>query len=539
VFAFRSYQSKRLMLLVGFIAFVTAIIVRPGDLGSDDTKRRLQAAHSFWTSAPAVFPDEYPRFGLVGRGGRVYPWYGMGQSLIMLPADVIATVVIESNSQLAEYAKDRPLRVLLVGYMTAPWVTALGIMLCMEFLLSLNFTAAQAASGALSLLFATTFLHYSQNMTENNYILSLTLAGFYFYGDWLRTYSKRSLAFGSIAFGLNLLTRLTTLLDLAAGCIFIVVYLVVTGTDRTAWKERAREFLKVAVPCLLPFIVIDRLYQFYRFGSIFDTYYHLLGIQQKAIYPSLPANFPYSTPFLVGALGPLFSPEKSIFLFDPLLVVLVLVVVLAWSRFNDAIHSLLVTYSVLLVAYIIFYAKYYDWGGDVAWGDRFVISQVHLFAMLAVPLLICYRKALPKWAKVSAAFLTVSSVAIQLSSVVFWPALEYCQLKTMSGHKFVVVLRLFNIIAAMTGKFDQWHLGNIYTHASLHSRVPYPYPFWIWSGHGPHWAAVLIMSVWCALTLILSSLLFSAIRSILPRKSAAEISKAWPAASPALPTATN
>jgi len=30
-------------------------------------------------------PNEYPDFGLHGRGGRLYSWYGIGQSLLMLP----------------------------------------------------------------------------------------------------------------------------------------------------------------------------------------------------------------------------------------------------------------------------------------------------------------------------------------------------------------------------------------------------------------------------------------------------------------------
>ena len=71
-----------------------------------------------------------------------------------------------------------------------------------------------SVAGVLALLFCTTHLHYTQNMMENNYILLLTLTGFSFQYEWLRTGSKRTLFVGSAAFGLNLLTRLTTALDL-------------------------------------------------------------------------------------------------------------------------------------------------------------------------------------------------------------------------------------------------------------------------------------------------------------------------------------
>jgi len=47
-------------------------------------------------------------------------------------------------------------------------------------------------------------------MMENNSILLLTLTGFSFQYEWLRTDNRRALFIGSSALGLNLLTRLTT-----------------------------------------------------------------------------------------------------------------------------------------------------------------------------------------------------------------------------------------------------------------------------------------------------------------------------------------
>jgi len=63
------------MFLVGLTALLTALVVQSGELGSIDTARRLQTTHSFWTSAPPVAAGD---FGLlVGRGGRLYSWYGI------------------------------------------------------------------------------------------------------------------------------------------------------------------------------------------------------------------------------------------------------------------------------------------------------------------------------------------------------------------------------------------------------------------------------------------------------------------------------
>jgi len=77
--------------LLALIAGLLAFVVQSGELGSADTMHRLQTAHSFWTSEPAVFPNEYPEFGVHGRGGKLYDWYGIGQPLLLLPSDIIGT----------------------------------------------------------------------------------------------------------------------------------------------------------------------------------------------------------------------------------------------------------------------------------------------------------------------------------------------------------------------------------------------------------------------------------------------------------------
>jgi hypothetical protein len=58
--------------LLGLAAALIAIVAQSGELGSADTMHRLQTAHSFWTSEPPVFPNEYPEFGIYGRGGKLY-----------------------------------------------------------------------------------------------------------------------------------------------------------------------------------------------------------------------------------------------------------------------------------------------------------------------------------------------------------------------------------------------------------------------------------------------------------------------------------
>ena len=175
-----------------------------------------------------------------------------------------------------------------------------------------------------------------------------------------------------------------------------------------------------ALPVYLFFILLDRLYQFYRFGSFFNTYIGLVTAETKARTPGLPASYPWTTPFETGFFGALFSPEKSIFLFDPLLILMLALALVAWRRFSATVKAYTVTMALLLLAYLSFYARYFAWAGDDAWGDRYVSTTVELSALLAVPLLLRFRKQLRHWLSWFGFVLMGWSLLVQMASLAFW-----------------------------------------------------------------------------------------------------------------------
>ena len=298
------------LLLLSLTAGLLAFVVQSGELGTADTMHRLQTTHWLWTSEPQVSPNEYAEFGLHGRGGRLYSWYGIGQSLLMLPADLLGTWTAH-RAIFSGYSDDPAVRSIVVSYITNIVVNVLTALIAFRLLRQLRFGVRESMAGVLALMFCTTHLHYTQNMMENNFIMLLTLTGFSFQYEWLRTGSQRALFLGSCALGLNLLTRLTTALDLIAGGILVLLVLWFEGAPGRGLWRRLMAYSKVAAPVYSFFLLIDRAYQFYRFGSFTNTYVALFAQQQRLQDPSLPPNFPWSTPFHVGFLGALVQPEKS------------------------------------------------------------------------------------------------------------------------------------------------------------------------------------------------------------------------------------
>jgi hypothetical protein len=353
------------------------------------------------------------------------------------------------------------------------------------------------------LLFCTTHLHYTQNMMENNYIMLLTLVGFSFQYEWLRTGSRRALMVGSAALGLNLLTRLTTGLDLIAAGIFLIAVLWLDGVRGLELWHRFIAYSKITAPVYAFFLLIDRLYQFYRFGSFTNTYTSLAAKEQRLWDPTLPDKFPWSTPFHQGFLGALFKPEKSILIFDLLLVLAIFLFVVLWKRLLPEVRAYALTSLFLLLGYISFYARYAYWAGDFAWGDRYVSTSVQLAALLAVPLLVRYRAQLSRWIWRAGVLLILISLIIQVASLAFWLPLEIYQMESFGHPTFVIALRFKNIAAFALGKMEAWGLNTEemtqdswdYVHITTWNFLPFVLKR---VGAVPAWVVKTAFAIWLA-----------------------------------------
>ncbi len=523
----RVVPSRPLPLLLLVTALFT-FLIQSGELGTSDTTHRLQVAHSLWTNEPQVFPNEYPEFGLHGRGGRLYAWYGIGQSLLMLPADLAGSAAshLPLWSAYARDGDDPTVRDIIVSISTNILVNVLTALAAFRLLALLGFSTAECVAGVLGLLCATTHLHYAQNMTENNYILLLTLVGFGQQYKWMKTGDRWPLFWGSVALGLNLLTRITTALDIfGAACFFLFLLFFAqhqedlsSGADfyitRGQPNLRAiRTYLLNAVPVYAFFFLIDRAYQYIRFGSWTNTYVDVFAREQRQMNPALPASFPFNGGWFrggidSGVLGPFLAPAKSIFLFDPMFPLALLLTIILWRRLQPAVRAFLAASLVLLGAYIAFYARYNWWAGDFAWGDRYISSAVELATLLALPLLLRYRAALGRTVWRAGLAITGASVAIQCASLAFWLPLEIYQMDSFGHHTLVVFLRFKNIAAFAMGKraalglntptmfMDPWDAMHITAWNFLPSLLRH-------IGASPLWAVDVLYGVWIAVAVAL------------------------------------
>jgi hypothetical protein len=124
----------------------------------------------------------------------------------------------------------------------------------------------------------------------------------------------------------------------------------------------------------------------------------------------------FTTPLLTGLYGLLLSHGKSLFVYNPFLVLAIPGAVLLWRR-DRAAAALLV---LLAVVRPLFYARWSAWFGGVTWGPRFLmptavpLSLVAVYAVSRLPLL---RLPLRVVAVAVVAGLAAASVAVSALSV--------------------------------------------------------------------------------------------------------------------------
>jgi hypothetical protein len=220
-----------------------------------------------------------------------------------------------------------------------------------------------------------------------------------------------------------------------------------------------------------------------------------------------------------GLLGPLLEPEKSIFVFDPLFALALVLTVVLWRRMSPVLRAYAVAMLVLLAGYMVLYARYFAWAGDFAWGDRYISSVVEMFAMLAVPLLMRYRRELGSAVWAAGWCVVAASVVIQVASLAFWLPVEIYQIDAMHHDAWTVALRFRNIWALATGRpmlagvdvpgalgdsFDELHMRTWNFMPALMRHV----------GVAPPWLVRLLDAVWVMMAFALVCVVVRMVRML-------------------------
>ncbi|MGH2839190.1 MAG: hypothetical protein ACRDKY_00015 [Solirubrobacteraceae bacterium] len=304
-----------------------------------DGSSMLAVAHGIVHDGSVAVP---PELGVEGHDGSYYSKYGVLLALLsVLPVAIVQPVgAVVGHVDLLEAAVAASLMPLVAAALAAAL-----------FLLGRRLGAPPAASAlvAAGTVLGTYLLPYGRDFfTEPLVALGLVVMV-------ERALAGRELQAGA-AFAFAVLARPQT----AAFAPLLFVYLYARGGVPAV----LRTFPPLAVAA-----AVTVGYNLVRFADALE-----FGYRE-------PADPGFTTPFFEGAAGLLFSPEKSVFLFAPAIVLVPFAAASLWRRDRATVGFAL----ALFAAVFAFAATWWSWQGGWSWGPRLIIPGVALVLVLVAP----------------------------------------------------------------------------------------------------------------------------------------------------------
>jgi hypothetical protein len=464
----------KIPIKVVVIAFLWLIIINPGSLNGD-TLRRLRITHALWTETEEV-PLDYqpsskadPNAGILGVGGKHYYGDDLGQSLLMLPGDWLGTKL----NQLLPQQESNFFRSLVVSFLIFVPLNLAAIISCFWLLRLFDFEEVVAGLASITLLLCTTVLHYSQVHQQNNQLLLCVTIGYATVLAYVRCRDPRFLIFSGLALSIAFLIRAISIIHIFTVLTFLFGCLLYQNRDKSN-NLKAIASLKIGMLWILGFIpcfILGRFLNYIRYGSFLTTG-QTLSVKEISSDPAflglanLPPNYPFINPPHVGILGVLFSPAKSIFIYDPLLLPCLILGIIFWKKFSPYLQCYLITCIFNLALHIFLTSRLDFWAGDSAWGARYHLTSVHLLLIPLIALSIQQIRALKNFKRSIAIGAIALAFLVQISSIIFRPPVEVKRFVFNQPEdylEFRLAKRLNNITCLFDRSFSQKCYDKIYS----------------------------------------------------------------------------
>ena len=404
----RTSQPGLFLFLTAFFLYCLA---SPGNLPGD-TEIRWSVARQFVRTQSFQIEDTVTtHYYATGIDGKRYSFWGLGQSVILLPFAYFG-LMLEEVFGLGANLSDLVAQ-FLSSVLLFPAVGALTVWLFFRVLLLLGYPTKSAILTSAVFGFATMHFHYTVFTHEQSQVALLLL-----FELWCMIKSQKTKRFiylwlMCVAIGICLSFRLSSALEVLS--IFIVAFFSEAIANRNSSKFTIiPKWLWAFFIGTGPFIIMMGWYNYIRFGTIFESGY---GIAAKTMFGGIGA---FGSNPVYSLAGMLFSPGKSIFLYNPVFFLLLFCI----YRLYQGHKSIAIATSLVVIGNFIFNSFHTTWAGDYAWSCRY---QASVLPFLTLPLIIFFDKPHTMVIKTIGALIIGISFVIQIASVTYNFNLEFAQ----------------------------------------------------------------------------------------------------------------
>jgi hypothetical protein len=345
----------------------------------------------------------------VGRGGRSYSQYAVGQSILALPfyglGWILDRVLPESLSRAMAGGGHRLRGKHLGGSVEAFGVglyapLATGVLVAVFFVFQGCLGVSPSRALLCSLLLgtctyvATQATFFLRHTTE----AAAILGGFYCLARYRQTDRTGLLALASLLLSSLLLIRLPA----AVAGLPMAMYLGFVMFEKRVWRRGDR--MRLAGAAALPFLTflgLHMLVNTFKWGTPFES-------------PMLAERSRFAAPLHTSLHANLFSPGMSVFVFSPLLALAPWTLVVFFRRHRAEAF----TAVGLFVVFLLFFSAYEGWPG--LWsapGPRYLLATVPL---LMLPLGLWLDEARRPLAWIAVILLAGAGLLVQLAFMGTW-----------------------------------------------------------------------------------------------------------------------
>ena len=324
-------------------------------------------------------------------GDKFYIWAEVGEALLAIPFYCVGKIVAFVLPVSVQFKS------LLVKAIVSTMNAFFGALLAVVF-----FRLCRKYSSVRTSLFLTltlcfgTFLFPYLKTISRDVQLALCLTGsvyflFSFTGETKQKKTEnKKILYAGVFSALGFLVKMVFLLNV----FFLSGYVLYLS-----WRniEKVKLIALYAFPLIASFLIFF-LYNYLRFGNIFETGYH--------------GGTSFTTPLYYGLYGLLLSSGKGFILFAPITIILL------WCSkiyFEKHKAEAVLVFSIL-IANVVLYAKYVAWAGDGSWGPRYLVSIIPL---ALVPIAI-YLEHVSKFVYRIAITLAIVGFFIQVGGVAIY-----------------------------------------------------------------------------------------------------------------------
>ncbi len=346
-----SVSTLLFLLFLSIYMFTMEGRVRFGDEGE-----RYLTAQSIVERRDFAIPIQPGLHRKIGVDGRNYSSYELGSIIPLIPFYAIGSNV---SKPFPQYDPNW-LGMLYAGLLN-PFITALTVVVLYRFGLALGYS--QNLSVLLAALFglATIAWPYSKAFEREPisafWLLLSTFGAF----NFRQSGNLRWLQVTSVSLGLLLFTKLSEAILVP----FYFIYLF--KVPKWGLRDLRRSIIFLAPMVLL--LELQSVYNQIRFGNP-------LEIGRFLVWGPPQDNFSITT-LGYGLPGNLFSFNKSIFIYSPIIIFFIP----AWILFLKKRRAEALLVGAVITSSLLLYSSYFDWELVSWWGPRYLVTLTPLFVL--------------------------------------------------------------------------------------------------------------------------------------------------------------